>query len=604
MKKTLLVSLIAFFAMMLSGCGSNDFDTHDGNVTSTMVLSVETPAGGTYAITEADHDYSVVLKAMDGNETLTGKVVKITTADFVGSFSAQQATTDETGKATFAYHSPGSVDVNTTFTVTFALEEDANVSTVVSFKIGSGGGNTDTNTTVDKINYGIIFEPADGAFNLPLGNEHKKSANIKLINIDTNATIDNSKVRNIKITSKDPTVMKLTPEDGGLATSEVTFNGNNDVTIQMVPSETVSGLAPLVISITYVDLNGNKKTMTTTYSMSVLAGPPSAFSINSAGISYNFDTKQFEHKFLIQAVDNSGNPIASEGIINVSAMASFAKDAGGREMLYGRHAKDTDGISATLSSVNNKGQVVMAGITPFDAAHVDKNRAFVALFGNVNTYEANGKWNIDSLLGNDSLGFNNQYLGVDYSGLGLAVGYNYRDKFCSSGYEESVVIVDSTDGTYVLNKEGKAFVTLKFDPYMIGKRVAILVNMVGYDPATGELRRSGEVHFNTESFVEYLKGGTIKVPKGSTITAGIWGIIDTGTNDEWVVRNSTFSCEIELQDAHITGGPFRNDPASCDSGGAAFLQYTVSADAADKDGSITFSKCQVNSAPTHYADGF
>ncbi len=299
MKKTLLVSLIAFFAMILSGCGSNDFDTHNGSATSTMTLSVETPAGGTYTITEADHDYPVVLKAMDGNSTLTGKGIKIITTNFVGSFSAQQATTDETGKATFTYRSPSSIDVNATFAVTFALEEDTNVSAAVSFKIGTSGGTPDTNTTVDKINYGIVFEPADGAFNLALGNEHKKSAKIKLINLDTNASIENSRIRSIKITSKDPTVMKLTPEDGGLATDEVTFAGKNDVTIQMVPDEHNSGLAPLVIAITYVDLNGNEKTMTATYSMSVLAGPPTAFSINSAGISYNFDTKQFEHRFLI-----------------------------------------------------------------------------------------------------------------------------------------------------------------------------------------------------------------------------------------------------------------------------------------------------------------
>ena len=596
MKKTLLVSLIAFFAMMLSGCGSNDFDTHDSNVTSTMILSVVTPEGGTYAITEANHDYPVILKAMDGNETLTGKVVKITTADFVGSFSAQQATTDETGKATFAYHSPGNVDVNTTFTVAFALEEDANVSTVVSFKIGSGGGNTDTNTTVDSITYGMVFKPADDAYNLGLGMQ--KSANIKLINKKTDETIDASKIQSIKVTSKDKTVLKISTGLGDVASEEITLSGKNDVTIQLVADVLNSGLAPLAISITYVDLNGNAKTMTETYSMSVLSGPPTAFSITSAGISYNFDTKLFEHKYLVRATDRNGNPPPAGGIINVSAMASFAKDALGREMLYGQYAKQNDGISATLTSDSGKGKVNIAGIAPFDAAHIDIDRAFVAIDGNVNTYEANGKWNIDSILGNDALSFSNQYLGVDYSDLGLAVGYNYRDKFCSSGYEESIVTVDSSNGKYVLDEAGHTFVTLEFDPYMIGKRAAVLVNMVGYDPATGELKRSGEVHFTTEKFVEYLKGDTIKVPKGSTITAGIWGIIDTGTNDEWVVRNSTFSCEIDLQDAHITGGPTRNDPASCDHGGAAFLEYTVAADKADTDGSITFSKCQVNSAPT------
>ncbi len=597
MKKTLLVSLIAFFAMILSGCGSNDFDDNtDHNTTSVMTLSVVTPEGGTQMITEADHDYPVVLKAMNGSEVLADKVVKIMTTNFVGSFSAQQATTDDGGKATFTYHSSGSLETNTTFNVAFALEEDINVSASVLFKIGTSDETPDVNTTVDKINYGIVFEPEGGVFNLPL--DSRKSAHIRLVNIDTNESIDSSRVRSITVTSKDHTVMNLAPESG-LAAPTVTISGQNDVIIQMITSKKDSGLAPLIVSIAFVDYNGNEKTMSATYSMSVLSGPPTAFSINSAGISYNFETKQFEHKFLIQAVDNSGNPIASEGIINVSAMANFAKDAGGREMLYGRYAKDNDGISATLSSVDGKGQIVLSGITPFDAAHLDKDRAFVALFGNVYTYEANGKWNIDSIISSNSLGFSNQYLGDDYSGLGLVVGYNYRDRFCSSGYKESVVIVDSTDGTYKLSKEGKAFVTLKFDPYMIGKRLAVLVNMIGYDPNDGKLRRSGEVEFSLEHFTEYLKGDTITVPAGDTnVSAVIPGIIDTGTADEWFVRNSTFSCEVTLKDAHIISSLIKNDPDSCGSGGGvAFFGYRVAADNNDTDGSVTFSKCQVDALP-------
>jgi len=124
MKKTLLASLLILAMVLLSGCGSNDFDT-DTNATSSTTLSVITPDGSAYTIDQADHDYPVVLKAMDGNESLSGKVVKIMTTDFVGSFSAQQATTDDEGKASFTYHSPQDVDVNKTFSITFAFEEDA-----------------------------------------------------------------------------------------------------------------------------------------------------------------------------------------------------------------------------------------------------------------------------------------------------------------------------------------------------------------------------------------------------------------------------------------------------------------------------------------------
>jgi hypothetical protein len=594
MKKTLFVTLMASLMVLFSGCGSNDFDG-DGNTTTSIKLTVVTPAGGTYAITTADHDYSVVLKVTDDDEPLSGKVVKIATTSFVGSFSAAQATTDGEGKATFTYHSPGSVDTGSTFTVTYALEDDANVSATITFNIGSGGTTPIDSEVVDKINYAVAFEPADDAYNLGLGMQ--KSALVKLIDKDGNATIDNSKIQSITVTSQDPTILKLTQENGGAASASITVNNTNNITIQLVADEHNSGLAPLVIRITYTDMNGQSQTLEETFSITVMAGPPTAFSINSAGISYNFDTKQFEHKFLIQAVDNSGNPIASEGIINVSAMAGFAKDDNNRTMLYGRYAKDNDGISATLSSVGDKGQIQLAGITPFDAAHVNVNRAFVAVFGPVDTYEANGKWNIDAILANDALTFGNQYLGGDYTGLGMAVGYNYRDKICSSGYEESVVIVDSTDGSYTLSTEGKAFVTLKFDSYIIGKRTAVLVNMIGYDPGTGEFKRSGEVKFTTEAFTEYLLGETIDVPKGSVnLPVSIYGVIDTDTDDEFYLRNSTFSCEVELDGAHIVapGAAIRNDPNSCEFGGRAYFGYHLTADSNDTDGSITFKKCQVN----------
>ncbi len=596
MKKILWTILGASLVMLIGGCGSNDFDTRETN-TSTALLTVVTPAGGVYAINTADQDYTVVLQATQDAAPLSGIVVAIQATSFVGSFSAMQATTDANGSATFTYHSPGTVDVNTTFDITFVLEENNATSAKVTFNLGEGGGTDDTNTTtVDNITYAVAFEPANDAFNIGLGMQ--KSAIVKLVNNDTNASIDSSMLRSIKVTSQDPTVLKLAEESGGTAAAVVTVNNKNDVTLQLIADEHNSGLGTLVVTITYIDSNQVEKTIEKTFSISVLSGPPTAFSINDDGISYNFDTKQFEHKYIIQAVDNSGNHINTEGIINVSAMASFAADATPREMLYGRHAKNNDGISATLSSVGDKGQIQITGITPFDATHISTNRAFVAVFGNVDTYEANGKWNIDAILDNHTLSLGNQYLGTNYSELGMAVGYNYRDKICSSSYEESVVLVDSTDGTYVLGTDGKAFVTLKFDAYMIGKMTAVLVNMVGYDPATGASRRSGEVKFTTQASNEGIKGGTINIPEGSNnIAVRLYGEIDTGTDDSYWLRNATFSCDVPtLENARIDSGPVKNDPTSCNGDGIAYLEYHVTADAGAS-GTISFDNCQVDGHP-------
>ncbi len=600
--KKVLSTLLLGAALMLSGCGSNDFDTLDKNETNTtspLLLSVVKPANKFYSIDKANSDYEIILKLTQNNNTVSEKEIILGTTSFIGSFIETTVRTDGEGKAKFVYHSPDSISTGTTFDIVFILENNTTVNAKVTFKLEAGGTNPPPVDGVDKINYDIEFTPQNQAYNLGIGMQ--KTAQIKLVDGDTGETIDQNRVLNLSVTSKDPTVLKLAQENGGLPDESVSLEKQNDVSILLVADEQNSGLAPLVVKITYVNLNGIEKTIEKTFSVTVLAGPPTAFSINSAGISYNFKTKQFEHKFIIQAVDNSGNHPGSKGIINVSAMAGFAKDNAQREMLYGKYAKQDDGISSTLSSVNGKGRIAIEGIAPFDADHIDTKRAFVAVFGDVNTYEANGKWNIESILSSNTLDFSNQYLGGDYAGLGMAVGYNYREKFCTSAYEESVVLVDSSDGKYTLDSNGTAFVTLKFDSYMIGKRTAVLVNMIGYDPQTKELKRSGEVHFTTEHFVENLKGKTLKIPKGSTdYSAVITGKIDTGTVDEYTLRNSRFSCEIELDNAHIVSGSLviQNDPASCEYGGAAYFGYHVAADKNDTDGSITFTKCQVQAEPT------
>jgi len=580
--------------LVLSGCGSNDFDVAGTDVNTSVPetgaarLTVVKPDNGVYTITDPGLDYEVVLRATEGDKPLTGKTVEVATPDFPGSFVSKAVETSDSGEAKFIFHPSESLAPDVTFSILFRLK-DYNATVSVMFRVGN-----DVNASVvDNINYSIVFKPSDNAFNLALGMQ--KTARVLLIDYDKNETIDSQRVESIQVRTQDPTVLKIASASGGVPSEIVTFNRQNDILLLLVADDQNSGLAPLVVTITYINLNGVRKTIEQTFSIAVLSGPPTAFSIHSDGIAYNFDTKQFEHKYIIQAVDRFGNPIAREGIINVSAMAGFAKDADGREMIYGRWAKEDEGISAELSSVDTKGHLVLSGINPFSQETIDQDRAFVAVFGTVQTYEANGLWNIESILSDNTLALSNQYMGDTYSGLGMAVGYNYRDQICSSDYRESVVFVDSTDGKYTLDRNGQAFVTMKFDPYMIGKRTALIVNTNGYNPITEKLTRSGEVYFDTQHFVKYLIGKTIKIPKGSTnYPATIWGMIDTGTEDRYWVRNSRFACTIELNNAVITAGPIYNDPMDCRrTGGVPSITYELNATDSDADGSITFKECQV-----------
>jgi hypothetical protein len=283
-------------------------------------------------------------------------------------------------------------------------------------------------------------------------------------------------------------------------------------------------------------------------------------------------------------------------VINVSAMASFAKDAAGREMLYGRHSL---GVSATLTPTNGKAMLELVGIAPFNTTDIKLNRAYVAIFGDVETYEANGKWSIESIVSGNTLNLNNRYQGSAHAGLGMAIGYNFRDKICTSGYEESVVVVDSSDGTYTLDEKGQAFVTLKYDSYMIGKRAIILVNMSGFNPNTGKILRTGETHQRTLRFHEYMQGKTVSVKGGQTINFRHNGIITTGSVDNFALVDSVFSCDESEGTSNIRIiSKVNNDPTSCVNGGAAYIDYSITTQTGE-DGSLTLSKCRPSSNPNY-----
>jgi len=539
------------------------------------------------------------LRVTKGNLGSPQKGIKISSTVTHGSFTPLVVETDDAGDAIFNYTSPASM-VDNNLTVKFCLEEDPLVcdTTVINL----------TTTAIippveliDDINYFITFVPTGGAYNLSL--DARSNAIVTLIDKDTKAPIANSSIKSITVTSQDPSILKLTPEGGGTPVASIgPLSGRNGISVLMTADKLNAGLAPIAVVIEYTNKNGQLQTRGQLFSMAIISGEPTAFSINSAGVEYNAATKQFEHKFIVQATDASSNPISNTGVINVSAMASFAKDANGREMLYGRFSDTrlpaSGKITANLTPDGDSARLDLAGgLSPFNTNDIDENRAFVAVFGGVNTYEANGKWNIEKgSMAGDTLKLSNAYAGEAYTGLGMAVGYNFRDKFCSNAYEEAVIVVDSTDGTYQLNEDGQAVVTVKHDAYMIGKRVMLMVNMTGLNPQTDEVLRSGEVHEVTLSHHLPLKGNTFPINKNATnqrITLA--GVIDTGS-DLYSVINSTFSCVIKTAEG-ITGIALvdSNNPASCVNDGVAYLTFEVNATA--DGGSVTFENCQVNDEP-------
>ncbi len=509
--------------------------------------------------------------------------------------------TDEFGQAVFAYTPPSPI-VENDFSIEFCLEDNASLCTNVDINLTTGTVDTnDTNGTDvgnDFVNYGITFITSDGTNTLGL--DERKLYVASLIDKDTQTIIPSSQVEKITIESKKPDILKLIdPSDAiGAAVAKLEITGKSSINVYLKAAQNISGLSDIKVTINYKTNKGASRELIRTYAIAVLSGPPTAISITSAGVSYNFEEKWFEHKFLISASDKYNNKINTSPTIAAGVMAGYAKDSNGDRMIYGQNSKRDLGIYANLTGSTAQVELDAVSVAPFSTFDtitlqgVDLSRDIVAIFGNVRTYEANGKWEIDSVSNASKLILSDSYEGEDYAGVGFAVGHNYRSNLCSSEYLEYQVKVDSTDGTYKLDNEGKTFVTVKFPAtYMPGKKVGLMVNLISENPETGKQLRGGEVKFTTLQSFQGLSGLSTSIPKGTTVEVTHYGFVETGTVDVWRLNNSTFSCNT-TDSTNINNIILieKNNPEDCVS---PFVRYRVTATVGD-DGTFVLSNCQVN----------
>ncbi len=483
-------------------------------------------------------------------------------------------------------------------------EENQTVTTpttpVTPIDTNTSDENNDTNeSSIDTINYAIKFSLEDEEvmkFNL----EDKKSFKVALIDKDTGNYIADSQIDKITVISKQPKLLKLFDADANtIASEELVYENKNYNTIY-VQTYTYSGLADIDILIEYRNTKGNAETIQKTYSTMVLSGPPTAFSINSAGILYNFETKWFENKFLISAVDRYNNIVNISPTIYVSAMTGFTRDSSGKEVLYGNFGN----VEGKLNVDNeSKAATFEANSTVFD--NIDVNRDYLYVFGQVDDYEALGKWDIDSYESSHTdttLALSEAFNGENHDRLGFALGHNYLIDPGSSESTEWQVKIDSTDGKYQLDLEGKAFVTLKYPTYLIGKRTGLAINFLGKTPETGQILRSGEVKFRTlHSFQGVVTPDAINVDKNTTKHIRVYFDIATGTVDIPPVLNSHVSCKTESSNI-VDSSIFENTIVSTVEEFKLYGEYKAYWDltlkaSEDKAGSFVFKECQVRDLP-------
>ena len=497
------------------------------------------------------------------------------------------------------------VDFDSTLQEVTPNQTDLGVTTpVIPDNNETDNNNSENNeSSIDTINYAINFSLEDEEvmkFNL----DDKKSFTLALIDKDSENYISDKQIDKITVTSKQPKLLKLFDANANAVASEEIVYENQNYSVIYVQTYTYSGLADIDVRIEYRNTKGNAEVIQKTYSTMVLSGPPTAFSINSAGVSYNSETKWFENKFLISAVDRYNNIVNISPTIYVSAMTGFTRDSSGKEILYGNFGNVEGKLNVDEES---KEASFEANSTIFD--NIDVNRDYLYVFGNIDAYEALGKWDIDSYESSHTdttLALSEAFNGENHDKLGFALGHNYLIDPGSSESGEWQVKIDSTDGKYQLDEEGKAFVTLKFPPYLVGKRTALAVNFLGKTPETGKILRSGEVKFKTLSSFE-----GVHAPESIIIESGTIGsvteikkfYINTGTSDKWQVLNSHVGCitnSTNLNIVDLTQNTIVSTVEEFKANGNSYVAYwnlEVELANSTEDGMLSFSDCQVSTLP-------
>jgi len=480
-----------------------------------------------------------------------------------------------------------------------SLVQELNVTQLTNNSSDNNGSSTDTNsseTNADTINYSIDFS-LDKESPMKFALNDKRSFFLKLLDQELKSVVPSERIIKMEIKSKQPNIVKIFDANAQTTpTNVLSYEKENDLVIYM-KTFTRSGLADIDVKIDYINSQGKTEHIEKTYAVLVMSGPPTAFSINSAGVSYNFETKWFEHKYMISGVDRYNNIVNISPTIYVSAISGLARDKSGKELLYGKFGE----VKGTL---NPEDGTFKATKSVFD--NIDLNRDSLFVFGDVKQYEALGKWDIDPYSDSaDTLKLAEVFNGKTQSNLGFMVGHNYLDDISSSSNKEWQVKIDSTDGKYQLDEEGKAFVTLKYPPYFIGKRIAFAVNFLGKTPETDTVLRSGEVEIMT---ARNLNG--VKVPEAITIEANgtippqtVFFEIDTGTEDRFFVRNSQVRCNIEAKNIKwniLSENKISSTVQEYIANGSNDAAYwTLDLELIDfgKSGTLSFKECNVASLP-------
>ena len=492
--KVILLSGVVALSLSVSGCQGNNTETvgdslpsvttsistSDGNVSTN--ITVVLPASAS-VLTTNNEIVTIQVKTFDSanNPYSSGKIVKINpnsvlTGRDIGTFDKFESTLTN-GVATFLYKAPDNLE-NDTSSIVFGFYHDSNASKVMQYTMSIV---PEVNQTI-LTNYSLqVSNPND----VKVGLNSSKLLSFGVYDANNNQ-IDNASVKSITMSSLNTSLGTFEDTSGNSGTT-ITIKDKNNVTINVL-SNTKSGVVPIKVDAVFNDVNAQEQNLTNIFNVVVLSGPPSAMSLSYAGTDAQVKktSAKMVEKWVLTVTDKYNNLVNTNPAVSMGMLAGYAQSSAAvnnvANYLYYLPSAGNGSLSAISDNFTSP-----AGAF----ANVDKDNEYLVTFGNGYTYNASGKWDINTN-SNSILDLIDDYNGSETSGLGYAVGNNFRQDACQEATEWVANVYPETSDNYILDGNGSLIMNVEYDYYLTAKDTVLWVNLTGSQNSIDEIVRLGE----------------------------------------------------------------------------------------------------------------
>ncbi len=412
--------------------------------------------------------------------------------------------------------------------------------------------------------YKILFQPQNGSLTMSL--KEIKPFSIAIVDKDNNLVAD-ANINELNISLENIAIASLMDSSGNKS-STLNYTSQNNITASLI-SSTISGLIPLHVSGSFIDVNNNTVKVEDTFNIIVQSGPPTAISLSYIETDQDTSRAKFIEKFAISVTDKYFNPVNTNPNVSVGAIVGYANYDDDKS-----HRIFVD--SNPLATLDNNSLNLNQNLIQ-TTSDIDIYNDTLVTFGNGYTYPASGGWdfnefNTSSIILNDG-----QFDGNTTANLGYAIGHNFRQDACILG-TEWLGQTKLQDGVTTLDAKGTAVIELSYDYYLVGKDIVLYANIVGQDNQLDRKLKIGEAQKRT------LRGHGVEVYGDLTITT------ETNTSKifyAWVkdtsepYRNARFEFKTITESGNGEVNSTIHMPIEDCNGnnGHAYVEYSITADA-------------------------